>query len=133
MKSQLLCTFCTKDTLSETVDKILNTYTLVFNNIYVLVNIEDENQYILTYNVDSTENIRGTPPESTISVHRKKQSNTIYTINALNRLIQSKNDGVLDKSYKVYWNELKNTVMVTAQGELKLIKTKIQQILNFGT
>ena len=71
------------------------------------------------------------PPASTISVHRKKQTNTIYTINALNALIAEKNGGLIDKSYKVEWEELKNSVLVTAQGRLKVVKTKMQQIINF--
>jgi hypothetical protein len=129
--TQLLCTFIPSDKLDESVQTIKNTYTLAFNNIYVLENIEDSSQLILTYNV-----IVGSlkpqylPPASTISVHRKKQTNTIYTINALNALITEKNGGQLDKEYKIEWNTLKNSILVTAQGKLKIVKTKIQQIIN---
>ena len=129
--TQLLCTFVVADKLAESIETIKNTYTLAFNNVYVLENVEDATQLILTYNI-----IVGSlkpqylPPASTISVHRKKQSNTIYTINALNALISEKNGGVLDKAYKVEWNELKNCILVTAQGKLKTVNTKIQQIIN---
>lgn len=129
--TQLLCTFIVADKLAESIETIKNTYTLAFNNVYVLENVDDSAQLILTYNV-----IVGSlkpqylPPASTISVHRKKQTNTIYTINALNALIAEKNGGIVDKAYKVEWNDLRNCILVTAQGKLKIVKTKIQQIIN---
>lgn len=129
--TQLLCTFIDADKLAESVELIKNSYTLAFNNIYVLENVDNATQLILTYNiVVGSLKPQYLPPASTISVHRKKQTNTIYTINALNSLIASKNNGMVDKSYKVDWNELKNSILVTAHGQLKIVKTKIQQIIN---
>jgi hypothetical protein len=130
--TQLLCTFIAADNLDENVNLIKNSYTLAFNNIYVLENIDDPNQLILTYNIIvGSLKEQYAPPASTISVHRKKQTNTIYTINALNALIASKNGGKIDKSYKIDWDELKNSILVTAHGQLKIVKTKIKEILNF--
>jgi hypothetical protein len=130
--TQLLCTFVSVDMLATTVDTIRTTYTLAFNNVYILENTEDPSQLILTYNVVLGSLKAGAvPPPSTISVHRKKQTNTIYTINALNALIAGKNNGQLDRAYKVEWNDLRNSVLVTAHGKLKIVKTKIQQIINF--
>ncbi len=95
----------------------------------MLDNVNDENQAILTYNIDLSKPVLGEAPESTISVHRKKQTNTIYTINAINKLIEEKNGGVLDKTYKIDWTELQNTVLVTAYGRLKKVNTKISNII----
>lgn len=129
--TQLLCTFIDADKLAESVELIKNSYTLAFNNIYVLENVDNATQLILTYNiVAGSLKPQYLPPASTISVHRKKQTNTIYTINALNSLIASKNNGIVDKSYKVDWNELKNSILVTAHGNLKVVRTKISQIIN---
>lgn len=129
--TQLLCTFIAADKLAESVSQIQDSYTLAFNNIYVLENMDDPTQLILTYNIIvGSLKPQCAPPASTISVHRKKQTNTIYTINALNVLIASKNGGKLDKSYKVEWDELKNSILVTAHGQIKIVKTKIQQIIN---
>jgi len=131
-ETQLLCTFIPVDRLEENVELIKNSYTLAFNNIYVLENVDDANQLILTYNIIAGSlKSQYAPPASTISVHRKKQTNTIYTINALNALIASKNGGKIDKSYKIDWDELKNSILVTAHGQLKTVKTKIKEILNF--
>lgn len=130
-ETQLLCTFISADKLVESIQNIQNSYTLAFNNIYVLENTDDSTQLILTYNVVlGSLKSQYAPPASTISVHRKKQTNTIYTINALNSLIASKNDGKIDRTYKVNWDELRNSILVTAHGQLKVVNTKIQQIIN---
>jgi hypothetical protein len=128
-QSQLLCTFTTVDELDNVVDTIKKTYTLVFNKIYVLENIEDNSQLILTYNVEKNDSLTLQPPASTISVHRKKFTNTIYTINAINKLIESLNNGKLDTKYKIDWEQLKNMVLVTAYSKLKVVKTKLVKII----
>ena len=127
--TQLLCTFGTRDGLDALVKQISSVYVLAFRNIYVLENTEDPNQIILTYNIDVLYKPSGTPPTSTISVHRKKATNTIYTINALNAYILQESGQSLNKSYIVDWNLLKNSIMVTAYGKLKVINTKISHIL----
>jgi hypothetical protein len=128
--TQLLCTFTTIEGIDATIEAIKDSYKLVFNKVYVLENTEDANQLVLTYNVAKSTDVTVTPPPSTISVHRKKQTNTIYTINAINKLIESKNGGVLDKTYKIDWNELQNMVLVTAYGKLKIVNTKLVKIID---
>jgi hypothetical protein len=129
IETQLLCTFCEKDNKDDMIDKIRNTYTLVFDSIYVLENQDDPDQIILTYNINPKNYTNTNALPSTISVHRKKHTNTIYTINAINLLIKEKNNGILDKSFAIDWNELTNTVLVTAYGNLKKINTKILEIV----
>jgi hypothetical protein len=62
-------------------------------------------------------------------VHRKKESNSLYTINALNELIKSLNEGIVDTNFRIDWQHYKNTIMLTQQGDLKLLRTKIYQIV----
>lgn len=134
IQTQLLCTFIEVNNLDMTIQHIQDSYTLAFNNVYVLENVDDATQYILTYNIVVGSLVSGKePPTSTISVHRKKQTNTIYTINALNALIASKNNGIVDKSFKVDWNELKNSIVVTAHGQLKTVRTKLVTIIDIET
>ena len=66
---------------------------------------------------------------NTISLHRKKQTNTLYTINALNRLIESLNNGVLDTSYKIIWENYRNCLLTTNELGLKQINTNIHEIV----
>lgn len=127
--TQLLCTFCTKDSLDTTIKYIIDTYSIAFDSIYVLENVEVADQYCVTYNIDTTVAAKNSIPEATISLHRKKATNTLYTINALNCLIKELNNGKLDKSYKVPWNEYNNTILVTAYNKLKRIDTKLHKII----
>lgn len=128
--SQLLCTFVPEVELDNIIDLISDRCNLVFGKIYILENLNDLNQFIFTYNVvkDNTLDISIIP--STISVHRKKQTNTIYTINAINKLIESKNNGVLDKTFRIDWEEIRNTVLVTAYNKLKVIPTALLEIVD---
>ena len=135
METQLLCTFCKSDELIDICQQISKKYQVVSNKIFILENIkeaediysDDEQQLILTYNVTNAD--LSDVLNSTISVHRKKQTNTIYTINALNKLIMEKNNRILDKRFRVDWEELENMVLVTAYCKLKRIPTQVKQIL----
>jgi len=129
MQTQLLCTFCTEENLEETVQKIVTCYDIAFNSIYVLDNVDDEGSLCCTYNVISSSEIRNPVPPSTISLHRKKQTNTLYTINALNKLVVEQNGGQADKHFQVEWSELQNMILVTQYGHLKKIHTKVRKII----
>ena len=108
MKTQLLCTFTTKKDIESTVSKIVSEYTIVFNKIYVLQNEDNINELICTYNVDVGSKVNYNAVSGTISLHRKKHSNTLYTINALNECIKNLNNGVLDSKFVVPWENFKN-------------------------
>ena len=129
MQTQLLCTFTTESELEETLRKIVNCYDVAFNSIYVLENLDEDEALCCTYNIVAGNEIREPMPPSTISLHRKKQTNTLYTINALNKLVAEKNDGVVDKNFEVDWSELRNMILVTQYGHLKKIHTKVKQII----
>lgn len=129
-QSQLLCTFCTQDDLENTIKTIAETYNIVFNTIYVLENIDVENTYCCTYNVARDSKINGKVPVATISMHRKKATSTLYTINALNQLIIELNNGKLDKEFSIPWENYTNTILVTVHGELKKISTKLYKVIN---
>ena len=77
MRTQLLCTFTTKDGLDDIVKEITNAYTIVFGKVYVLQNEDNINELICTYNVDTTENVDYNKVSGTISLHRKKHGKTL--------------------------------------------------------
>ena len=129
MKTQLLCTFTTKENLDNTTDSIKKEYTIVFNKIYVLQNENNTDELICTYNVDTQETIDYNAVKGTISLHRKKHSNTLYTINALNEVIAELNNGVVDSKFIVPWENFKNTLMVTNSEGLNKISTRIFKII----
>lgn len=130
MKSQLLCTFSTKETLEQDLFSIQETYKLVYNNIYILQSKSNTDELYITYNIDSTYRPE-IPLPNTILVHRKKEYNTLYTINALNELIKEENDGVLDKSFSIDWLKFKNSIILTNVTGTKMVNTRIYDIVDF--
>ena len=130
MKSQLLATFTTKKDMDDSVKKITDSYTIVFNKIYVLQNEDNINELICTYNVDTQDGVDYNAVKNTISLHRKKHSNTLYTINALNEVIANLNNGIIDSKFIVPWENFKNTLMVTNSDGLNKISTRIYKIIS---
>ena len=130
MKTQLLCTFSTKSQLDNTVEKIKDAYNIAFKKIYVFQNEDNVKELICTYNVDLNQGgVDYNAVENTISLHRKKHSNTLYTINALNECIKNLNNGVLDPKFVVPWENFKNTLLVTNAEGLNRISTRIYKII----
>jgi hypothetical protein len=127
--TQLLATFCTSDTLENILHQIVETYAIAFDTIYVLENVESPESLCCTYNILTDTLPQGQIPFTTISLHRKKLTNTLYTINALNALVVELNNGKVDKGFSVPWGDFKNTILVTAYGQLKRINTKLQKIV----
>jgi len=84
-----------------------------------------------TYNIDSSRDVEII--SDTISLHRKKQTNTLYTINALNECIKTVNNGVLDTSYQLEWENYRNCLLLTNDGGLNKIPTKIYKIIDTTT
>jgi len=126
LNNKLFCTFTTLEGVNDLVDSIQRSYTVMYNKIFVL-EVKNNNEYVLTYNIEMA-NIASIP-ENTILVHRKKESNTLYTINALNELIKSLNGGVVDTRFQIDWQHYKNTILLTQQNELKQLRTKIYEII----
>jgi hypothetical protein len=131
MQTQLLCTFTTKEQLQKTLQLIRETYHIVYNYIYVLQNKGNLEELFVTYNIDTSVK-PDRPLEDTILVHRKKQSNTLYTINALNELVKEENGGVLDKSFSIDWDKFKNSIIVTNVDGTKKISTRIFEVIEFN-
>lgn len=127
LMNKLFCTFSSKEGLEKTLDTIKAEYKIMYNKIFVLES-QDSDEYLCTYNIDiEGENTKILP--NTILLHRKKETNTLYTINSLNLLIKTLNEGVLDTSYRVNWQDYSNTVLLTQGSELKTLGTKIHKIV----
>lgn len=126
MSNKLFCTFSTEADLEKTLQDIQERYKIIYNKIFVLYS-KSQDEYICTYNVDYG-NV-STFLDNTILVHRKKESNTLYTINALNTLVKELNGGVLDKNYRINWPDYRNCILLTKGPELKRINTKLFRIL----
>jgi hypothetical protein len=126
LNNKLFCTFTSGEELDELVSELSAVYTIMYNKMFVLF-VKSTNEYVVTYNVDQG-NVNSIP-ENTILVHRKKETNTLYTINALNELIKKLNDGVVDMAYRVNWPHYRNSILLTQHNELKQLNTKVFKII----
>ena len=129
LENRLVCTFSTFDGVDSLVNNIRSTYNIKYNKMFVL-HVQSSDEYAITYNIEQG-NVSELP-ENTILVHRKKDSNTLYTINALNELIKSLNGGVVDTKFLIEWKHYRNTILLTQHNELKQLKTKIYKIIDLN-
>jgi len=126
LNNKLFCTFTSLENLDVMIEDLSSRYSIMYNKMFVL-HVKSNNEYVITYNVDQG-NLNDIP-ENTILVHRKKDTNTLYTINALNELIKRLNGGVVDTKYKIDWQHYKNCILLTQHNELKQLNTKIFKII----
>ena len=124
---QLICVFSTEDLIDHSIEMIDKTYEVVYKRIFIL-SIEDSPELICSFNVEKGNTRKQLP--AAMLVHRKKETNTMYTINSLNALIRQENNGVLDNKYSVDWTKYSNSLLVTSNNELKVLHTKVYQIIN---
>jgi hypothetical protein len=126
MNNRLFCTFTKLEDVDSLVKEISTRYEILYNKIFIM-RVKSNDEYVCTYNVDQG-NISNIPL-NTILVHRKKESNTLYTINVLNELIKQLNGGIINTRYPIEWNNYQNTILLTQNNELKQLNTKIYKII----
>jgi len=129
LANKLFATFSKKEDINQTIEVITARYSILFNKIFILES-KDSDEFIYTYNIDPGNLSTTTVLPNTILLHRKKESNTLYTINALNTLIKTLNNGYADPNYKVEWNDYKNTILLTNGPDLRKLETTIYKIIN---
>jgi hypothetical protein len=125
-QKQLLCTFSNSSQYTDALKEIPKQYTLIDNKIFIFANENNLRELYLTFNVEKREQINRY--KGTISIHRKKQTNTLYTLNAMNKLIADENNGVFDKSFQLNWNLYKNSIILTNEIGVKIVPLKLFSI-----
>lgn len=126
MRTQLVCTFVRKHEIDETINEVENLFSVLNGKIFLLKSTNIQNELMLSYNV-LLESRQDFLPGS-IMVHRKKETNTIYTINALNELIMNLNNGILDKKYPIEWEKYRDTMLLKKPDGLKLLKIELIKV-----
>ena len=122
MKTQLLCTFAHKKDLELIVDYVTKSYTISERRMFVFSDADNRNDIYITFNIEAV-GYSKTP--NTISIHRKKETNTLYTVNALNTIIRNANNGVLDKAFIVDWTLYRNSLLLTNEEALRRIQLQL--------
>ena len=126
LNNKLFCTFTTLEDLDSLIENLTSKYKIMYNKMFVL-HVKSNDEYVVTYNVDQGK--INSIPDNTILVHRKKDSNTLYTINALNEVIKGLNGGVVDSKFRIDWQHYRNCILLTQHNELKQLNTKIFKII----
>tara|TARA_R110000787_G_scaffold143542_1_gene257353 strand:- start:163 stop:555 length:393 start_codon:yes stop_codon:yes gene_type:complete len=124
-RTNLLCTFAHKKDLSIIIDYVKQSYTIVEKKLFVFNDTSKPNDVYVTYNVDPSEDYKKIP--NTILIHRKKDTNTLYTVNALNCIILKANNGILDKKFIIKWPNYKNSLLLTDGDELRHIHLNLHK------
>ena len=117
-RTQLLCTFAHRKDLELIVDYVSKSYTVSEKRVFVFSDADNKSDVYVTYNVEPDDYSK-TP--NTIMIHRKKETNTLYTVNALNAIIKKANNGVLDKTFVINWPYYENSLLLTDGEELRHI------------
>lgn len=128
-QKQLLCTFTNSEKYLEVVNDIKNVYTLTDNKVFLFVNEKNPREVYITFNVVKND-IQKIKYKNTIGIHRKKQTNTLYTLNAMNRLIETKSGNDINKNLQLDWELYKNNIILVAGTGVKIVKLKLFSIVS---
>lgn len=129
-RSLLLASFTSKDELYDAIAQISETINISKDSIFVFLNEDSDGEYVLTYNMNPEfANVKFTTIwKNTISVHRKKHTNTLYSLNAMNEYIKSKNHGELDTNYQIDWTQFTNRFLIIKGGVLKAMPLRLVKL-----
>jgi hypothetical protein len=130
MTNKLYCTFIEENEIDNFIHYISSNYTVLYNKMFVLGSKnKDHDKTLVTYNIDAANIRENSFFEDTINVHRKKETNTLYTINALNSVIIHEH-GRINPNYQIQWGNYKNCLLLSKQDELIIIPTFIKKIVD---
>lgn len=126
-KNILLASFVDPDEIDNAFFRIEKYANVDRSNVFVFKSsCSQMNDYIFTYNIDRNKNIRYNQilPD-TISIHRKKETNTLFSLNAMNELIKKQNNNKLVMSYKINWEDYRNCFLLLRNGVLTIIHLEL--------
>ena len=129
MKTQLVCTFTRKHLIDNTINDIKEIFSILNNKIFLFRTFDLKEDCILSYNINMDSYKKFLP--NSIMVHQKRETNTIYTINALNELIMNLNNGILDKTYPIEWERYRNSALLKNKDGFRVVKIVLIKVYNF--
>ena len=127
MRTQLLCTFAHKTNLDIVTEYIKQNFEIPEKRIFIFANHSKRNELYCTFNAEDN----GHRGKNTISIHRKKETNTLYTVNALNEVIKDLNNGILDKTMIIPCEAFENSFILLDDPGYKRIDLVFVQRINF--
>lgn len=127
----LLASFAYIDHYDETIDRIYHCFQIENDKIFVYNDLHTPRKKIITYNVFTPKNVKIdiNRIHHTIRINRKKESNTLYTINSINSIIE-KEIGKVDTRHIIDWNKYANMLLLyDKQKGLTITPISFKEIL----
>ena len=130
-KGILVASFITTSdeaSIQQEVEFIANHMTLTNDYIFLLAHKDDPDKKMLTYNAIMERGKPFNPRLYTIRIHRKKTTNTLYTINALNAAVAQQHNGKKGKDLKVDWSVYQDSLLLTSHSKLQIHPIEVLKI-----
>lgn len=124
---KLLCTFSHEKQLDAVLRKIEDDL-IGIQKIFIFTNAENATEKYLTFNISTAQNPVYT---NYITIHRKKETNTLYTVNALNIIIKNLNNGLLDIKYIINWHLYNNMLLLVKHDDVNRVSLVLEDILEY--
>ncbi len=124
-KGVLIAIFIKKNKILSELESLKNDFNIEFEKINVYSIEDNEEEYLATFKSYTKEYVSKIPNSSVMHVKNK----CIFSINALNKLIDSlnKDSDVPNNEYPVNWDNYKNKLIILTNNQLNIKKlTKIE-------
>lgn len=117
----IIGTFVKKTKILSFLEFLKNKIHVNIHKVFVFKVEDNETEYLVTFSSSKNNPLFSKLHDATV-LHIK--NGCLFSINALNMYIDSKiGDTVLyHEKYKVDWNSLKDTLLITTNGVLKMAK-----------
>ena len=131
-KGVIIGTFVNKNKILSFLEELKNRFYINYEKIYVYSISSNDKEYLVTFKTFDKDKFIKKLSNSTI-MHVK--NNCIFSINALNKLIELNYDFEKEKPYnevEINWDEYKDSLIIITNGELKISKlSKIEDKCSF--
>jgi len=125
-KTNLLASFIFPERLEWFLSYLEAKFSITKEKVFCYKDNDDESKLILTFKIsiptDKSLNLKDLFPSAVI-IHKK--GNALYTINALNKLIEENNEGSIGnieyKDIKIDWEEYQDKFILIKDKELKIL------------
>lgn len=124
-KTILLASFIFPERVEWFISYLDAKFKISKDKVFCYKNLDDESKVVMTFKLSIPEdkplNLKDLFP-SAVPIHKK--GNALYTINALNKLIEEKFPesvgNINNKSVKIDWDEYQNKMILTNGNELSI-------------
>lgn len=120
-KKNLIGTFVKKHKILSFIEKLKNTSKIKSKDIFIFTIEGNENEYLITFKTGTTNRLINSFYKST-TLHVK--NGCLFSINALNKLIEKENDTTINnhKDYVIDWEKYRDNLIIMTSGKLCIYK-----------